>query len=170
MDRGLLGAATMAARPMPKKHASDTRAGFGLLPAALLLVVVACNEGGGAAPCLPEDVERCTCDDGRDGFQVCPVEGGAGYGECNCDLDASPYLPEAGEPDAGEGGDGSDGGGGLPFMSACSTAPGSPPCADGTSCDEFPAKGPHCSKPCSVATDCPPPSPGCNMDMICKAP
>jgi hypothetical protein len=156
---------------MPKLQASDTRrviAGLGAL--AVLLLVVACNEGNGGAPCLPEDVERCTCDDGRDGFEVCDPDGGGGYGACNCDLDASPYLPEAGEPEAASDAAEPEGDGGLSFMSPCSTAVGAPQCPPGTSCDDFPAKGQFCSKPCKVAMDCPAPSPGCNMMGVCKAP
>jgi hypothetical protein len=144
-----------------------------LLVAALGLgaaLVVACGEGNGATNCLPEDVARCTCSDGRDGFAVCDPVAGHGYTVCNCELDASPYLPEAGVEAAVEAGEGGEGDGGLMFMSACNTAPGSPMCPPGTSCDDFPAKGPHCSKPCKEATDCPPPSPGCNMMGICKAP
>jgi hypothetical protein len=133
---------------------------------ALLLVVAACGEGSGGAGCLPEDVERCTCADGRSGFAVCDPKSGSSYGACNCALDASPYLPEPAEagPDTGAGD------GGLSFMSPCSQAAGAPQCPSGTSCDNFPAKGPHCSKPCHVPTDCPAPSPGCNLMGICKAP
>jgi hypothetical protein len=138
------------------------------------LVVAACGEGSGNANCLPEDVERCTCADGRDGFQVCNPTNASGYSACNCELDASPYLPEAGveasmEASA-ESDEGAEASSGLVFMSPCSTAPGSPQCPPGDSCDDFPAKGPHCSKPCTEATDCPPPSPGCNMMGVCKAP
>ncbi len=162
-----------------KKHGRDRRrprivAGVASLAGLLLLVaLVACGQGSGGANCLPEDVERCTCADGRDGFQVCDPVAATGYGACNCELDASPYLPEAGVEASAEAttsqGD-ADASGGLVFMSPCSTTPGSPQCPPGTSCDDFPAKGPHCSKPCSEATDCPPPSPGCNMMGVCKAP
>jgi hypothetical protein len=152
-----------------KKHLRDR-----LLVGALSLVgilVVACGEGNGNANCLPEDVERCTCQDGHAGYMVCDPSAGTGYGACSCDLDASPYLPEAGvEASARDGATEGGGGGGLVFMSACSLAAGSPQCPAGTSCDDFPAKGPHCSKPCKVATDCPAPSPGCNMMGVCKAP
>jgi hypothetical protein len=157
---------SMAFRAGRMKHACH-RAAAGIA-VALLLVVAACGEGSGGAGCLPEDVERCTCDDGRPGYAVCDPKSGSGYGACDCSLDASPYLPEAGveaSPDAAEAGDG-----GLMFMSPCSMAAGAPQCPTGTSCDEFPAKGPHCSKACKEATDCPPPSPGCNMMGICKAP
>ncbi|HEY8089356.1 MAG TPA: hypothetical protein VIF09_15960 [Polyangiaceae bacterium] len=141
------------------------------LPAAMLLVLLAaaCSEGAGGAPCLPEDVERCTCDDGRDGFQVCPLDGG-GYSSCDCDLDASPYLPEAGEEASADAGDEGDASGGLQFMSPCSSAAGSPQCPIGDTCYDFPAKGQFCSKQCKVATDCPAPSPGCNGMGECKAP
>ena len=37
-------------------------------------------------------------------------------------------------------------------------------------CYEFPAKGPHCTHGCETSQDCPPPSPGCNMMGLCKAP
>lgn len=170
----MLLAGTMAQGWMPKRQARHTSGRALAAPAfAVLLLVGACNEGNGDAPCLPEDVERCTCADGQEGFTVCAPDGGGGYGACACDLDASPYLPEAGEeggPDAASDDDGSGGDGGLSFMSVCSTQPGSLPCPPGTSCDDFPAKGQFCSKPCSLATDCPPPSPGCNMMGVCKAP
>ncbi len=169
-------ALTMAPRARRMKQASHILAGIIVL-GSLVALAGACGEGSGGAACLPGDVERCTCADGHDGFTVCDLKAGAFYGACNCALDASPYLPEAGVdasvPDGAEGGEG----GGmtctgpvLPFMCACSTAPGSPQCEPGTSCDAFPAKGPHCSKMCAVATDCPPPSPGCNNMGVCKAP
>jgi hypothetical protein len=156
---------------MPKIQARDT-ATFGLAVIALVALAGACGEGDGGAPCLPEDVERCKCEDGRPGFFVCDPEGGTGYGACTCDLDASPYLPEAGVEAAVPDGGGGEGGeaGGLAFMDPCSTAPGAPKCPPGDTCFDFPAKGPHCSHPCSVATDCPPPSPGCNNQGECKSP
>jgi hypothetical protein len=167
----------MSARAPWKKHTRDRIRDrlLATLVSLAALVVVACGQGSGGANCLPEDVERCTCADGRDGFEVCDPTNASGYGACNCELDASPYLPEAGveasvEASAAGDGEADASGGGLVFMSACSTAPGSPQCPPGTSCDNFPAKGPHCSKPCTEATDCPPPSPGCNMMGVCKAP
>lgn len=154
------------------RHACDiARVAFVVAGVALLLA--ACGEGSGGAACLPEDVERCTCAGGTAGYRVCDPLAGAFYGACNCSFEGSPYLPvpppEAGADAGGEGGgDASDGG--LMFMSPCSLSAGAPQCPPGTACDDFPAKGPHCSKPCSVATDCPAPSPGCNMMGICKAP
>lgn len=164
---------TMGAGLMPNKHARDTGRGLAaLFPVMFVLVVAACDEGNGAAPCVPEDVERCTCEDRQSGFAVCPADGGGGYGACDCDLDASPYLPEPGSDDAGDGGDASDeeAAPGLQFMSPCSTQPGSPACPAGDTCYDFPAKGQFCSHSCKEATDCPPPSPGCNGMGECKAP
>lgn len=159
----------MASGAMPMKQASDTRgAVVALVVGGLVALVAACGQGNGGQACLPEDVERCTCADGRPGFFVCDPEGGTGYGACNCDLDASPYLPEAGEADASEGG--ASDGGGPGWMDPCSQDPAAPQCPPGTSCLSYPSKGPHCSKQCAVATDCPPPSPGCNPQGQCKVP
>jgi hypothetical protein len=159
---------------MPKLQVSHTRRAV-LVVAALVLLLAACSEGNGDVPCLPQDVEKCTCDDGTTGYFVCDPEGGSGpgYGPCICDLDASPYLPVAPDASPDEGTDGEEGDagdGGLQFMSACSVAPGAPQCPPGTTCYDFPAKGDHCSKPCTIDSDCPPPSPGCNMQGECKAP
>lgn len=149
--------------PRPRKHARDTASA--LLACALFFVAVACGEGNGTAACLPQDVIRCTCADGSQGFAVCDVDAGAGYGVCTCDGGGSPYLPEAGTAvlDAG-----ADADGGLQFMSPCN--PADDQCPAGTSCDAFPSKGPHCSKPCKQNSDCPAPSPGCNMMGVCKTP
>jgi hypothetical protein len=159
----------MAPGTMPKKHARDRAwAIVGPVSVLLLLAAAACDEGNGDAPCLPEDVERCTCDDGRQGFQECPLDGGP-YSVCDCDLDASPLLPEAGEEASADAGE-EEAAEGLQFMSPCSTAASAPQCPEGDTCYDFPAKGQFCSHPCSVATDCPPPSPGCNGMGECKAP
>jgi hypothetical protein len=158
---------------MAMRHASDSA--FVLLALLVGFPVAACSEGNGAAECLPEDVQRCHCEDGREGYRVCSPDGSSAYGACDCDLDASPYLPQLPADDGGAGeGDGATEGGagggdaGLMFLSPCD--PGDDQCPPNTSCDAFPAKGPHCSKPCTVATDCPMPSPGCNMMGVCKAP
>jgi hypothetical protein len=179
VDCRLLKPVTMAADGMPMRHTRD-RAWAVVGPAGglLLLVVAACNEGNGGAPCLAEDVERCTCDDGRSGFQVCPADGGGDYSTCDCDLDASPYLPEAGvEASVAAGEDAeqeaeaeAEAAAGLQFMSPCSNTPGAPQCPPGDSCYDFPAKGQFCSHPCKEATDCPAPSTGCNGMGECKAP
>ena len=168
--RGCSDPGRMAERGASKRQMRERVRGrlLAVVMSLASVVVVACGQGSGGANCLPEDVERCTCADGRDGFQVCDPKAATGYGACDCELDASPYLPEAGVEASIEASEGASGG--LVFMSPCSTTAGSPQCPPGTSCDDFPAKGPHCSKPCAEATDCPPPSPGCNMMGVCKAP
>jgi hypothetical protein len=163
----------MAPRALAMKQAGHILAGL-VIVAGLAALVGACGEGSGGAACLPEDVERCTCADGKTGFTVCDPKAGAFYGACNCSLDASPYLPEAGVEASSEGGEGGGttmcGGPVLAFMCPCSTAPGSPQCPAGDTCYPYPSKGSHCSHPCKVATDCPAPSPGCSPMDECKAP
>lgn len=165
----------MAPRARLMKHAGHILAVFVLL-GPLTAILGACGEGNGGAACLPEDVERCTCADGKTGFTVCDPRAGAFYGACNCAIDASPYLPEAGVEASSEGG-GEGGGtmmmcGGpvLSFMCACSQSAGSPQCSTGDMCYPFPSKGPHCTHACKTPMDCPPPSPGCTPMGVCKAP
>jgi len=154
---------------MPKLQACHTSWVVLVVLAVLAVLVIACDEGNGDVACLPQDVETCACPDGTTGYFVCDPEAGSGYGPCQCNLDASPYLPipPDAEPDVSDGGAGD---GGLSFMSACSVAPGAPACPPGTTCFDFPAKGDHCSMPCSKDSDCPSPSPGCNLQGECKAP
>lgn len=153
------------------KQAGHILAGFAIV-AGFVALVGACGEGNGGAACLPEDVERCTCADGKSGFMVCDPKAGAFYGACNCEIDASPYLPEAGveaSTDAPMEAS-SCSGPVLAFMCACSTAIGSPQCPEGDTCYSYPSKGPHCSHPCKEPTDCASPSPGCSPMGECKAP
>jgi hypothetical protein len=37
-------------------------------------------------------------------------------------------------------------------------------------CGSFPSRGNKCTKACASSADCPPPSPGCNPQAICKSP
>jgi hypothetical protein len=156
----------MGLRTRRMKQAGHILAVF-LVFGSLTAFAGACGEGSGGAACLSGDVERCTCADGRDGFTVCDLKAGAFYGACNCAIDASPYLPEAGV----------EGGGGLmcsgpvlSFMCPCSTAAGSPPCPSADTCYPYPSKGPHCSHECRSNMDCAAPSPGCTPNGECKAP
>jgi hypothetical protein len=143
-------------------------------PAILLLCSLtawaasSCAQDGRA--CYPADYERCTCDDGEDGYRRCD-DAGDGYGTCDCSGTIPGLTTGAGSGGngAGGGGSGGDGAGGaakLPFMSPCAT---DDECETGL-CHPFNAKGTLCSKPCSIDSDCPPPSPGCNMMGVCKAP
>jgi hypothetical protein len=165
----------MGPRTRLMKQAGHILAGLIVL-GSLTAIAGACGEGNGGVACLPEDVQRCTCADGRDGFMVCDPKAGAFYGACNCSIDASPYLPEAGVEASSDGG--GEGGGmmlncsgpTLSFMCPCSTSSGSPQCPAGDTCYPYPSKGPHCSHPCRANGDCAWPSPGCTPMGECKAP
>ncbi|MBP9087878.1 MAG: hypothetical protein KBG15_17285 [Kofleriaceae bacterium] len=54
------------------------------------------------------------------------------------------------------------------YMTSCTI--GGTACESPYTCYDFNSKGPHCSKTCSVATDCPAPSTGCSGMGICKVP
>lgn len=126
------------------------------LAALAALAHAACLESDQA--CYPSDWRACTCDDGKDGYQQC--EGtGAGYNACDCS-GAIPGVGTGGDTCAGEGE------GDLAFMCACTT---NDECESGL-CHPFNMKGPHCSLPCAMDSECPPPSPGCNNMGVCKAP
>ncbi len=121
---------------------------------ALLVALLACDDARSRA-CLPGDFIECRCSGGEVGYASCDDEG-AGYGACEF-CGSSPLAA---------GGAGGGGGGLLPFLSECAT---DDECDTGL-CHPFNAKGPHCSHPCELDTDCEPPSTGCNGMGICKVP
>ncbi len=126
------------------------------VPFALVaLLGAACFEEG--RTCYPGDYAPCSCDSGEPGYAVCEASGNA-YGKCGfCGT-----VPGGGAT-SGVGG---AGGGLVGFLETCQE---SSDCESGL-CHEFPAKGTLCSSPCDSADDCPPPSSGCNMMGVCKAP
>ncbi len=127
-------------------------------------VVAACS-GKDATPCAPKDYAPCACPSGVPGYSQCEANGD-GYGLCDCS-GVSPVVPVAtSAPDAGGSDGASEEGALLGFMEACST---NEQCETGL-CFPFNAKGPKCSKPCTSASDCPPPAAGCSNQNICKAP
>lgn len=70
---------------------------------------------------------------------------------------------------AGAQAQGGDNAGKGMFADPCTDTVGSYDCADGLVCFDFNAKGPHCTKTCMGAADCPsPPSSGCNGMGYCK--
>jgi len=107
--------------------------------------------------CYPGDYVACGCDSGEPGYAQCDPSGDA-YGACGfCGT-----TPGA-SPTPGSGG----GGGGLAgFLEPCTV---NEACASAI-CHEYPAKGTFCTQSCDDPSDCPPPSSGCNMMGICKAP
>lgn len=138
--------------------ARSSRATSAALLAAAAIGAAACEVDSGRE-CYPGDWLACTCGADR-GYQQCDPEG-AGYGACDCS-GAIPGLAAS----AGAGSGGSGGAALLPFMSACDA---DAECQTGL-CYTFAAKGDFCSQPCVDSAECPPPSTGCNMMGVCKAP
>ena len=130
--------------------------------------LAACSEPGGAH-CYPGDYLTCACPGAtQPGVAICKA-GGIDYGTCDCSgaivdkqraaLDASFAPKDDSGAEAGSGGL-------IAFMGACAM---NEQCTTGL-CFRFNAKGPHCSKPCTSATDCEAPSTGCNGMGVCKVP
>lgn len=127
---------------------------------AAMLLASACAE---RPACHEGDYRACECDDGTCGFAACDVAAGT-FGACgSCGV--VPGSQVSCEVDEGTGG----AGGGptqLGFLETCTV---DEECETGL-CFTFNAKGPKCSKPCQTDSECPPPSSGCNMKGVCKAP
>lgn len=138
-----------------------------LVLCATLLVSMggACTDEG--RPCYAGDFRRCDCATpgagGASGYQQCTADG-QGYGACDC----SGNIP--GIPSADSGADTATEApaeaGLLGFTAPCQK---NEDCQSGD-CFPFNAKGPHCTKPCTQATDCPPPLTGCSNMGQCKVP
>jgi hypothetical protein len=123
--------------------------------AALLAVALAaaCSDDG--RPCFPGDKIACSCGPNTRGYASCDQAGNA-YGACDC---SGITVSDAGTGGASDSGK-------KALMEPCAT---NEECESGM-CHNFNAKGPKCSKPCEIDTDCPPPSTGCNNQKVCKAP
>ncbi len=120
--------------------------------------MAACS-GSASSPhaCSPGDTQPCTCQGGASGLQTCDTSGSA-YGACVCG-------------DAGDVDSGSADGGVAGYMEPCSYDDGGMGnCDVGLVCFNFPNRGHFCTHTCTVATDCAPPSAGCNGMGLCKAP
>lgn len=138
-----------------------------MLAAVALLAATsfsACKDDG--TPCYPQDYRACDCPGAPHGFQECSADGQS-YGACDCSgkIPGVAGMGDAGTSEAAST-DASDAGALLPFMSTCDT---NEQCDTGL-CWNFPSKGAHCTKHCTTAADCPPPSGGCNPQSLCKAP
>jgi len=143
--------------------------GMGL---SLAILAGACAE---KRACYSGDFEACTCADGRAGFAACDVEGDA-YGACGSCGEVPGLTGSAASGGGGSGGGTSGGTGGsqnlttssskLGFLETCTV---DEDCESGI-CHVYTAKGPKCTLACQTASDCPPPSPGCNNMGVCKAP
>jgi hypothetical protein len=144
-----------------------------ILPALVAgaFAFAACSTKGN--DCYQGDRTSCTCAGAQSGFATCGADGQLGACTCGGTGGGGTTSTTATGGDAGAGGSasadgGTDAGDGglLPFMSPCTTDAQ----CETMLCWSFPSKGPHCSKMCTTDTDCPPPSPGCNPQMICRAP
>ena len=138
-----------------------------LRTAIVVTIAIGCVALGGActsdgAACAPGDYRYCPCPDGPRGYSQCADDGKA-YGACDCSgvipLGAG-ILVEAGAPDSGDSGEPPPGS----FLATCTND------AECTTrlCFGFNAYGPHCSQSCQKDLDCPPPSPGCSNNKVCK--
>ena len=135
-----------------------------LLAAAVATVVGACSE---ERACYPGDYRGCSCGEAS-GYELCSASGEE-YGACDCTglIPGLTAASSSGVGGSGGGGSGGSGGSGLlPFLSPCST---DAECETGL-CYDFNAQGPHCSKTCTSAAECPSPSTECNGMGVCKLP
>jgi hypothetical protein len=137
---------------------------------ALVLVIAgggACSSADHPELCYPGDLIACSCSAGAQGVARCDTVAGSGYGACDCTADAGADAPDEASNDAAASDAAGDVDEGLlPFLAPCET---NAQCETGL-CFPFNAKGPQCTEPCSVDSDCPPPSPGCSNMKVCKSP
>jgi hypothetical protein len=141
---------------------------FAILLAGIAAVACTINPAHETA-CYPGDFQWCLCADGTRGLQQCDTDAGSGYGACVCNAPdaggAQDAAPEASSScsDAGTSN--------LCLYSPCTS---DSQCAayqgKAAQCFQFNAKGPHCTIPCALDGDCPPPSTGCSNNKVCKEP
>lgn len=149
---------------------SRARAFWVGLSAALCVAIAASCSSSNSAPCSTGDIQSCSCSGGGAGTQACT---NGAFGDCKC-------SSEGGVADAAHETGTSGEGGTLPFMAACKDPgkPGdcdpagcAPNCKNGPDeCFNYPNRGAHCTHPCTMNSDCPEPSGGCNGMGVCKAP
>jgi hypothetical protein len=120
----------------------------------VIAVVAAC--AADHPTCYAGEYRSCSCANGATGYQQClPTQDG--YGACPCD----------GKTPIADGGiDTGIPAGSRQFLEACVA---DVDCASHV-CGIFPTRGNKCSKACMADTECPPPSPGCNPQKICRSP
>jgi hypothetical protein len=129
--------------------------------ASLVLVLAVCALGFAACEpdrpgCYSGEYRACVCDAGATGYQQC-LATQDGYAACVCN-GITPVADAGAESGVAPGS--------RQFMESCTAD------ADCVThlCGLFPSRGNKCSKPCTANSDCPPPSPGCNPQAICKSP
>jgi hypothetical protein len=127
----------------------------------VLAALFACSGKEGRA-CYQGDWVACPCGDaGMVGYAQCgPNET---FPSCDCSGNY-PFLPDAGIVADAPADAASDAPAGI--TQPCMTTAD---CAAGLECYPFNARGPRCTHPCKVDTDCEAPSPGCSMMGVCKS-
>jgi hypothetical protein len=128
---------------------------------AALAVAAAAVTGAGChedyPTCYAGEYRACECGGGATGYAQC-LASEDGYAPCVCDgrtpaSDASPFGTGAAP-------------GSRQYMESCTS---DTECVTHV-CGSFPSRGNKCTKACTSSADCPPPSPGCNPQAICKSP
>jgi hypothetical protein len=117
---------------------------------AVSVVMAACG-GSSSTTCSAGDQKSCTCVDGMSGTAACGANDT--FGPCVC----------SSEGGAGEGGT-------VPYMALCMVVGNPGDCAPPDQCFNYPNRGKYCTHACTMASDCAPPSSGCNGMGVCKAP
>ena len=123
-----------------------------------LVAATACRKE--FATCYAGEYVACACDGGTNGFQQCNAAQD-GFGACVCDgrvpgLDATPEADASAEAEAAAK---------IGFLQPCEK---NEQCETGL-CFPFNARGPRCTIPCKPTDTCPPPSPGCSNNGVCKS-
>jgi hypothetical protein len=158
-----------------------------LVPVALIVsaFVGGCSSSSsGGESCTAGEAHACSCAGGETGTQTCGTDGQ--FGECSCTSGADGGGSDAGASDAancadGRTGPGCNNGDGSTSGYDGSWEAGGPgtfgaPCQQNSDCQSmdcfnFNSKGPHCTQPCTTASDCPnPPNLGCSGMGQCKVP
>ncbi len=132
--------------PVASRSVLRAHAAAAACSALAMLVSPGCHD---ARACHPGDWVACRCDGGSRGFAPCNVEAEE-FGDCRCD-----GVPGLEERQPGQEG------------ALYATCEEDADCDSGL-CYGFNARGPHCTRTCDDADDCPAPSPGCNGKGVCK--
>lgn len=134
---------------------------------AFVAVVVACTTS--YPTCYRGEYQGCFCAPGVPGYQACDVTENS-FLACVCDgttpgIDGGRDTGAADASDAATDPDAS----GAAYMTPC--GPNDACAGAGARCFEFGNKGKVCTRNCTQASDCPPPSLGCSPNQaVCRAP